>query len=657
MFTDIEGYTAMMQQSEEKAMLVRGRHREILQKEHKQFNGRIIQYYGDGSVSIFQSAVQAVGCALAMQQEFCRATVAPVRIGIHIGDIVFDEEQIFGDGVNLASRIESLGIAGCVLLSDKVNDEIRNHPGFKTVSVGIFHFKNIERKVEVFALDHEGLVKPQPGSLTGKTEEKKNTSDRGIGKPTPKSLAVLPFVNMSNDPEQEYFTDGLTEEIITDLSQIEELRVISRGSVMTFKGTNKKIGEIAAEARVKYILQGSVRKAGKNLRINTQLINAEEDEHLWAEKYTGTLDDIFAIQEQISRQIADKLRIKLSEKESDLLHTNPIQNLRAYELYQRAQYEFFRFKEDGLNRALKYLDEAIKAEGENSLLYARLGLTYVNLLNVSDEVEKEYLEKAKLFASKAFELDSASLAGHVLLGWIHFLDGDLRDAVKYLKKAFLINANDPDVLLPMILAHFYIGVPSEIEKALAVLSKIDPLNPVYCILQSILHYSKGDLSMALEESKSAYEIYPEVPQNQLYYAYYLASKKYFDQACTVLDRLVHDNQGTVFMPLGLLLRNAFSNSGMNDILSQTQKAKLRMDCEWSWLVADAYSTMGNKDESIDWLEHIVQRGFINYPILSQYDPFLENIRNESRFQRLMAFTKDEWDKVNIGIDDFFDSST
>jgi non-specific serine/threonine protein kinase len=125
----------------------------------------------------------------------------------------------------------------------------------------------------------------------------------------------------------------------------------------------------------------------------------------------------------------------------------------------------------------------------------------------------------------------------------------------------------------------------------------------------------------------------------------------------VLDRLVHDNQGTVFMPLGLLLRNAFSNSGMNDILSQTQKAKLRMDCEWSWLVADAYSTMGNKDESIDWLEHIVQRGFINYPILSQYDPFLENIRNESRFQRLMAFTKDEWDKVNIGIDDFFDSST
>ena len=165
LFTDIEGYSALVQQDEQKGLAIRNRHREIVQKEHKQFNGRVIHYYGDGTLSIFQSAIDAVQCAIVMQQAFSHSPQVPVRMGLHLGDIIFDDEHVFGNGVNLASRIESLGVAGSVLISGKVNDEIQNHPEFKTISMGVYQLKNIQQEVEVFALAHDGLKVPLPHSL------------------------------------------------------------------------------------------------------------------------------------------------------------------------------------------------------------------------------------------------------------------------------------------------------------------------------------------------------------------------------------------------------------------------------------------------------------------------------------------------------------
>jgi adenylate cyclase len=182
MFTDIEGYTAIMQKDEHEAILLKDRHREIVQNEHEKNNGRIIQYYGDGTLSIFQSAVEAVQCALAMQQIFRRVPFVPVRMGIHVGDIMINDGSVFGDGVNLASRIESLGVAGCVLISDKVNDELHNHPNVRTLSMGTYQFKNIDRLVEVFALDDKDLIKPLANSLKGKTKKKHAAHSADAGK-------------------------------------------------------------------------------------------------------------------------------------------------------------------------------------------------------------------------------------------------------------------------------------------------------------------------------------------------------------------------------------------------------------------------------------------------------------------------------------------
>ena len=257
MFTDIEAYTAVMQHDENRAIVLRTKHRKILEAEHERFHGRIVQYYGDGSLSTFHSAVEAVQSAIEMQLLFMQEGV-PVRIGLHIGDVVFQNEQVIGDGVNLASRIESLGVAGSILMSERVHNEIINQPQIKTVSMGVFDFKNIDKPVEVFAVNHELIFVPQASSLKGKTKDK-NVQN--------KSIAVLPFVNLSNEPGQEYFGDGIAEEILNSLTGLKDLKVAGRTSSFQFNRNDSNLREIGEKLGVSTVLEGSVRKQGSRLRV------------------------------------------------------------------------------------------------------------------------------------------------------------------------------------------------------------------------------------------------------------------------------------------------------------------------------------------------------------------------------------------------------
>ena len=322
LFTGIQGYPALMQKDQQQALSMQTRHREIITTEHLQHYGRIIQNFGDGTLSIFSSAVEAVRCALDMQLAFQQKPRVPVRMGLHMGDIIIGEDVI-GDGVNLAARIQSLGVAGSVLLSDRVHDEIQNHPELPTVSVGTYHLKNITRPVEVFAIKNEALVVPEPYSLKGKTAAKeqpnqlqpKNLSDlrqalaKKVNQPLLHSIAVLPFVNVSNDPEQEYFSDGMTEEILNALTQIKDLNVAGRISSFQFKGQALDLREVGNKLHVETVLEGSVRKQGNRVRITAQLIDVEDGFHLWSERYDREMDDIFAIQDDISAQIAEQLKV------------------------------------------------------------------------------------------------------------------------------------------------------------------------------------------------------------------------------------------------------------------------------------------------------------------------------------------------------------
>lgn len=227
-------------------------------------------------------------------------------------------------------------------------------------------------------------------------EDKEGSMKKGITETSlnyKKSIVVLPFENISSDPEQEYFSDGLTEEIITDLSHIQDLLVISRNSAMTFKGTNKKVKEIANDVNVQYALEGSVRKAGNNLRISAQLVDATTDTHLWTDKYDGTIDDIFDIQEKVSRSIVNALKVKLSPIEDKRITENPINNIQAYECYLKARQEMWKWTKDGLDQAKTLIDKGLQILGDNELLYSAKGIIYLQYINFGISKDRNLLDK------------------------------------------------------------------------------------------------------------------------------------------------------------------------------------------------------------------------------------------------------------------------
>ena len=503
MFTDIEGYSAIMQADEPKAILLKDRHRSIIEKEHQTFNGNIVQYYGDGTVSTFGSAIEAVQCAVSMQQFFSESPHVPVRIGLHMGDIIVNDGNIFGDGVNLASRIESLGIAGCVLISDRLNEELHNHPEFRTISMGTYNLKNIAREIEVFALDHEKLVKPLPNSLKGKTTDKKNTASAIAAK----SIAVLPFVNMSNDPEQEYFSDGIAEEILNSLAHLQDLKVAGRTSSFQFKGKNIDLREIGLKLGVSTVLEGSVRKQRNNLRITAQLINVDDGFHLWSERYDREMDDIFAIQDEIALAITEKLKITLLETERVIITKAPTEDKEAYDFYLKGKFYWNR-RGPGLKKGLEYFLKAAELDPDFSLAHAGIADTYLLFAFYFVLPPHQAVPKAREAAKKAIQLNPTLAAPYSVLAYLTAVyDWNWTEAKSQFEKAILVNPNYAPThywysnFLSWVYKD-YVGAAREAFKAI----EFEPLLSHSYITLSSVYVCSGNFEKACDACETAIEL-------------------------------------------------------------------------------------------------------------------------------------------------------
>jgi len=407
MFTDMVGYTALMQEDERLAKQKRDRHRKVLEENVNKFNGEILQYYGDGTLSIFNSGVQAVQSAIQIQKELNKEPKVALRIGLHTGDIVFDEDGIYGDGVNIASRLESISVPGGILISEKLQDELFNQPELKTQSLGKFRLKNVKKPVEVYAVSADGIIVPSPNELSSEKAE------------STKTIAVLPFVNMSSEPDNEYFSDGITEEILNALVKVEGLQVTSRTSSFAFKGKNLEAKEIAKRLNVNTILEGSVRKSGKRVRITAQLINTSNDYHIWSETYDRDLEDIFEVQDEIAKKITNTLREKLTVQQKDeQLVTSKTDNIDIYNLYLKGKHHLFKWSPDETKKGLEILNEVIHQEENFAPAHSLIAFCYVLLGAMGHMKTGIAYNKAMDHAKRAIELDSTLADAYASLGLV-----------------------------------------------------------------------------------------------------------------------------------------------------------------------------------------------------------------------------------------------
>jgi pentatricopeptide repeat protein len=517
LFTDIEGYTAIMQQDERRALELKDRHRAVIQKEHELNNGRIIQYYGDGTLSVFRSAVQAVQCALSMQLQFQQDPRVPVRMGLHIGDVIVEEKHVFGDGVNMASRIESLGVAGSVLLSDKVHDEILNHPEFKTVSMGVYQLKNIQRIVEVFALDHKGLVVPRSNSLVGKTEPRKKATGRAgeteLAIPPKasipgKSIAVLPFVNMSNDPEQEFFSSGIAEEIINALSSLKELKVAGRTSSFQFSDQQVDLASIREKLGVSTVLEGSVRKQDNRLRITVQLINTEDGFHLWSEKYDRNIDDLFAIQDEIAMAVQQKLRLTLLENDRDTMTKTYTNNMEAYELYLKGRFYINR-RGASIITGIRYFQQAIEMDPLFALAHA--GYADGHLLSAFYGLvpPKPAMVRAKESAEIAIRLDPTLPEPYCSLGYYYACaEWNWAEAERHFLTSIDINPKfaQGHLWYGLVYLAWVKGDFARAEKHGLIAKELDPLSSITYAVHGAILYAAGKNEEALASCREGLKL-------------------------------------------------------------------------------------------------------------------------------------------------------
>ena len=466
MFTDIVGYTALMQQDEEAAAKMRARHREVFKQLHHTHEGEIIQYYGDGTLSIFNSAITATTCAHEIQMLLQVGDHVPLRIGLHLGDIVFDETEVYGDGVNFASRIEGMSVAGAILLSGKFNDELKNHPAISTTSLGYFELKNIASPVEVFAVSNDGIVVPSASQLNGK-QKRSNTT-----------IAVLPFVNMSTSADNEYFSDGITEEIITALSKIKSLKVTSRTSSFFFKNKNVPVKQIGKELNVSAILEGSVRLSGDTMRITAQLIEAEEDFHFWSETWDRKLINVFEIQDEISLLIAEKLREQFGHFEIDEhLVEKQTDNLDAYEYSLKAKFHANMWNPEDRRIAMSLYEKALELDPNHTESYLGLADCYGFLGATGFIPAQEAWQKSAELTQKALILNDKLPGVHYQLAQISFFTQcNYAESLKQTKRALELNPNYVEAQQFISFLYIIAGEKEKSREHIEIALTIDPLS-------------------------------------------------------------------------------------------------------------------------------------------------------------------------------------
>src|SRR5437899_726638 len=499
MFTDMVGYTALGQKDESLSLELADEQKKLIRPILSRHNGREVKTMGDAFLIEFPSALDAVRCAYDIQRtarEFNFSAPSEqklhLRIGVHLGDIIESRDDISGDAVNVASRIHSLAEDGGICLTRQIYHQVQNKFNVPLQTLGTRSLKNVNAPLEVYR-----MVLPWE-------KEQKSTSAQLAST----RVAVLPFANMSPDPGDSYFADGITEEIISTLSGVSGLSIISRTSVMGYKGTTKKVKEIGDELEAGSLLEGSFRKSGNKIRVTAQLVDVRNDRHVWAHSYDRNLDDVFGVQTDIAKQVSDALRVKILAPEIDRIDRKPTESTKAYTLYLRGRYHWNRRGIEDINKATEYFAQAIKEDAKFALGHAGLADCH-ELLATNWEIDKNANhERAKTEVAAALELDPNLAEAHTTRGLILDCDLDFKGAEEEFKKAIELKPS-------YATAHQWyfqiLEAESRWDEALKQIEKaveLDPFSQIINLNHADYYFSRRDYEKALELTKKAVELNP-----------------------------------------------------------------------------------------------------------------------------------------------------
>lgn len=656
LFTDIIGYTDMMQRNEVEAVAVIKRYIAVLRPAVTNYAGEILNDYGDGSLCIFSSATNAVQCAMEIQQQLQAEPMVPLRIGLHIGEIFFEDGKVLGDGVNVASRIQSLGQGNTILFSAEIYDKIKNNPQFKSISLGSFEFKNVKKPVELFALSNEGFVIPKRKRMEGKLKEKKlakrniflgaaciiliagfiifrlffNSSDFIADE---KSIAVLPFVDMSSGKDQEYFGDGMAEEIISSLTTIQDLKVIGRTSSFQFKGEKVDLRDVGEKLHAGIILEGSVQKYNDRIRITAQLIRVKDNIHLWSEKYDRKLTDIFKIQDDISTNITEKLKLSLTILQKQRL-TKKETDPEVYNLYLKALYAY---RESKFEQSIQYNIQAIKIDSTYAPAYAYIALSKAWIINHNHDLKKLLLPEAENYAQNAIRLDPQLAEGYsaiALMAWS--VEHDFLKAREYFEKSISLN---PTASLIKNRYAYFLTWMGDFEKAFKMAQQAlqsDPVDPnSYIVLSHVFIYSRKfeDADKYIQEGRRLFPgqlIFQSLLFHKEFYAGQYAS---FIKQCESLqvkgEKL--GNEQMTFLCIAYLKSGYKKKS--DDIFLHLKNLSIETNSNGNYFAAMVFAARNEKDSCFARLEKSLDKlefEFIHFKI----DPVFQPLSSDPRYKEL-----------------------
>ena len=649
MFTDIVGYTAIMGSDEQKAFELLDKSRQIQKPIIEQYNGKWIKELGDGVMTSFNTVSDAVNAAIKIQEACNAAKDFQLSIGIHQGEIIFEDNDIYGDAVNIASRIQSLGIPGSILFSKKISDEIRNKSEFQLTSLGTFEFKNVDEPIEVFALSNPGFVIPKREQMKGKLKQSKKKARLLVwitsivflavsvfaisyflnGKQA-KSMAVLPFEDLSPGHDQEYLGDGIATNVHMLLSHLKELKLTGLTSSFSFKEKKLDLVTIGKSLKVKYLLEGNVQRIGNNIKINVALINATDGTQIWAQPFNIQTNDNFDVQDKIAQSIVEKINVRMTDKEKQMLVSTNTTTSFIYEDYLKGQHHLYQLTPLGIDSAAYYFTRVLQKDTNFAQAHAAMADLWTIKMQQGLIHFTEGKKRVEEAAQKAQKLDPNIADVHYSLGLSAWLVWDWPSLTKELYHTIQIQPNHAKAHIYLSNFQHILGNPNESKFHSNKALELEPKDPLFTSLYSMNLMYEGQNSMAVQILENNLRNFPghEHTINTLRTAYHLTGqhdsafatwRKYF----SIKNDKISDS----------VLTSRYHDEGYHKALQRLAEFYVSQS-KRAWSIATLYTRAGMKEQAIEWLYKAFDEHDLNMPYL-KVDPIFNFLKNDTRYKALL----------------------